>query len=212
MKLKNKGILAPFTVLTSLLTGLVFPLLGSLIALDLGIIKTFYMEGIFLVLIGGFLAQWLLAHSIHDYYHYDKDKRITLSKNSLKILFVISLILLLVIAIYLSFVRGWPVFVFAFIGGVASLYAEGLFHHESQMAFGAMFLVIGSFYVQVATLNLDFLIWIQVLCFSLFAFFSQYGWLLLYRLDDYGFSKNKKNYGILITKSALIFLAIYFLL
>lgn len=110
-------------------------------------------------------------HTIHDYYHYEKDKRITLSKKTLKLLFIFALIFLFIIAIYLSFKRGWPVFVFATIGGVASLYAEGLFHHESQMAFGAMFLVIGSFYVQAATLNLDFLIWLQVICFSLLLFF-----------------------------------------
>jgi len=210
MKFKKKGMFAPFTVLTSLITGAVFPLLGSLIALDVGVIDSLYIEGFILVIIGGFLAQWMLAHSIHDYYHHDKD-RITLSKKTLKILFAVSLVLLTIIAIYLSFKRGWPVFVFAFIGGVASLYAEGLFHHESQMAFGAMFLVIGSFYVQVATLNLDFLVWLQILCFSLFAFFSQYGWLLIYRLDDYGFDEDKKNYSILVTKFALLFLVLYFL-
>lgn len=212
MKFKNKGMLAPFTVLTSLITGSVFPLLGSLIALDLGIVKSFYIEGVILVILGGFLAQWLLAHSIHDYYHFEKDKRITLPKKTLKILFILSLLFLLIIAIYLSIERGWPVFVFAIIGGITCLYAEGLFHHESQMAFGAMFLVIGSFYVQVATLDFDVLTWIKVLSFSLFAFFSQYGWLLIYRLDDYGFDENKKNYGILITKIALLFLVIYFLL
>ena len=211
MKFKKKGMFAPFTILTSLITGAVFPLLGSLIALDVGVIDSLYIEGFILVIIGGFLAQWMLAHSIHDYYHHDKDKRITLSKKTLKLLFAFSLVLLTIIAIYLSFKRGWPVFVFAFIGGIASLYAEGLLHHESQMAFGAMFLVIGSFYVQVSTLKLDFLIWLQVLCFSLFAFFSQYGWLLIYRLDDYEFDENKKNYSILITKVALLFLVLYFL-
>ena len=63
-------------------------------------------------------------------------------------LFVISLIILISIAIYLTVERGWPVMVFAIIGGIMSMYAEGLLHHESQMAFGAMFLVIGAFYFQ----------------------------------------------------------------
>jgi hypothetical protein len=92
------------------------------------------------------------------------------------------------------------------------MYAEGLLHHESQMAFGAMFLLIGGFYVQVATLDLDYIIWIKVICLSIFAFVSQYGWLLFYRLDDYGWNKKIKNRSILITKTGLIFLIIYFLL
>jgi len=212
MKLEKKGMIAPFTILTSVFTGMGFPLLGSLVALDLGVIQDAYVEGIILVVIGGFLAQWILAHTIHDIYHMKIEERITFSKKKLKALFVISLLILLVIAIYLALQRGWPVLVFSVIGGIVSMYAEGLLHHESQMAFGAMFLVIGSFYVQVGTLNLDFIIWLRVLCIALFAFFSQYGWLLIYRLDDYKYNESKKNRSILVTKSALIFLILYFLL
>ncbi len=212
MKFEKKGMLAPYTILTSLITGIVFPFLGSLIAIDLGVIKNFYIEGLILVLIGGFLAQWILAHSIHDLYHIKIDKRITFSKTTLKILFVISISILLAIAIYLTLQRGWPVLVFSIIGGVVSLYAEGLIHHESQMAFGAMFLVIGSFYVQVGTLDLSYRIWLRVLCMSLFSFFSQYGWLLIYRLDDYKYNEKKKNISILVTKFSFVFLILYFLL
>ena len=40
MKFENKGMLAPFTIITSVITGAVFPLLGSLLALDLGLIES----------------------------------------------------------------------------------------------------------------------------------------------------------------------------
>jgi len=168
--------------------------------------------GIILVMVGGFLAHWILSHTVHDYFHYKIEKRHTISKKALLILMVTSAVVLLVIAIYLSLERGWPVMVFSVIGAFVSLYAEGLLHHESQMAFGAMFLLIGGFYVQAATLDLGYIIWIKVICLSLFAFVSQYGWLLFYRLDDYGWSKKVKNRSILITKTGLIFLIIYFFL
>lgn len=212
MGFEKKGMLAPFTILTSIFTGMCFPLIGSIIALDLGVVKSLYINGVILVLIGGFLAHWVFAHAVHDYYHYDIEKRVTFSKKLLIILFAISLIILLSIAIYLSFERGWPVMVFAVIGGIMSMYAEGLLHHESQMAFGAMFLVIGGFYVQAGTLNLDYIIWIQVLFIGLFAFFSQYGWLLIYRLDDYKYNEKIKNRNILITKVGLLFLILYLIL
>lgn len=212
MKLEKKGMFAPYTILTSLLTGVCFPLIGSFIALDLGVITHFYMVGIILVVIGGFLTQLIFAHTIHDIYHLDIQERITLSKIKLKILFVLSLLILLAIAAYLTFERGWPVLIFALIGGIVSMYAEGLLHHESQMAFGAMFLVIGSFYVQAGTLNLDITLWLRVLSIALFAFFSQFGWLLIYRLDDYKYDEKTKNRNILITKAALIFLILYFFL
>lgn len=212
MKLEKKGMFAPFTVITSMITGAVFPLLGSLLALDLGVNETAYIEGIVLVMFGGFTTYWVLAHTIHDLYHIEIEERVTLSKKTLKTLMVVSLVILLAIAIYLTTQRGWPVLVFAIIGGIVSLYAEGLLHHEFQIAFGAMFLVIGGFYVQVGTLDLDYIIWLKVMCISIFAFLSQYGWLLIYRLDDYGWSEKIKNRSILITKSALFLLIIYFLL
>jgi hypothetical protein len=212
MKLDKKGMLAPFTILTSVITGAGFPLLGSLLALDLQVINTAYIEGIGLVMVGGFMAHWVLAHAIHDLFHMELEERITFSKKTLKILLVGSLIILFTIALYLTIQCGWPVLVFAVIGGLVSLYAEGLMHHESQMAFGAMFLVIGGFYVQVGTLDLDYRTWFQVLCISLFAFFSQYGWLLFYRLDDYRYNEKIKNRSILVTKAALFFLIIYFIM
>jgi len=212
MKFEKKGMLAPYTVITSIITGIGFALLGSFVAIDLGIIKTAYLEGIALVVIGGFLAQWILAHTIHDIYHMDIEKRITFSKKTLKILLTISASFLLIITIYLTIQRGWPVLIFAAIGGIMSLYAEGLLHNESQMAFGAMFLVIGSFYVQVGTLSLEYIIWLKIICISLFAFLSQYGWILIYRLDDYKYNEKRKNKSILIAKSALFFLILYFLL
>jgi membrane-bound ClpP family serine protease len=140
------------------------------------------------------------------------EKRVTFSETTLKILLVGSLDILIIIALYLTLQCGWPVFVFALIGGLVSLYAEGLLHHESQMAIGAMFLVIGGFYVQAKTLNLDYIIWLRLLCIALFAFLSQYGWLLIYRLDDYKYNERMKNRSILLTKSALVFLVLYFLL
>jgi len=212
MKLEKKGMLAPYTILTSLLTGIGFPLLGSLIALNIGKIEGIYVEGIILVVIGGFVADWVFAHTIHDIYHMKIEERVTFSKRTLKVLLIVSFLFLSMITIYLTLQRGWPVLVFSIIGGIVSMYAEGLLHHESQMAFGAMFLVIGGFYVQVGTLNLDYIVWIRVLCIALFAFFSQYGWLLIYRLDDYEYDEKRKNRNILITKSALIFLILYFLL
>lgn len=212
MKFEMKGMLSPFTILTCIITGGIFPLLGSLIAIDLKIIEQPYMEGIALVMIGGFVAHWILAHTIHDLVHMKIEKRVTLSKKTLKILLVFSLIFLGSIAIYLTIMRGWPVIVFSLIGLIVSMYAEGLLHTEFQMAFGAMFLVIGGFYVQVGTLDLDYIIWIKVICMSLFAFISQYGWLLFYRLDDYKWDVKVKNISILVTKSALFFLILYFIL
>lgn len=212
MKFEKKGMLSSFTIFTSVITGAGFPLLGSIIALDLGVIKAFYIEGIVLVLLGGFIAHWVLAHTIHDLFHIDIEERLTFSKKTLKTLLAVSLLILLGIAIYLTIQRGWPVMVFSIIGAVMSMYAEGLLHHESQMAFGAMFLVIGGFYVQAGTLNLNYLVWVRVLCVSLFAFFSQYGWLLIYRLDDYKYDERKKNISILVTKFAIFFLVLYFLL
>jgi len=50
------------------------------------------------------------------------------------------------------------------------------------------------------------MIWLRLLFLSLFAFFSQYGWLLFYRLDDYGWSPKVRNESILITKIGLPFL------
>lgn len=212
MKFDKKGMMAPFTIVTCIFTGSLFPLLGSLVAIDLKIIETPYLEGIFLVMVGGFIAHWILSHTVHDLFHFDIEKRNTMSKRILKILLVTSATVLLAIAIYLSIQRGWPVMMFSIIGALVSLYAEGLLHHESQMAFGAMFLLIGGFYVQVGTLDLNYIIWLKVICLSIFAFVSQYGWLLFYRLDDYGWNKKIKNKSILITKTGLIFLIIYFLL
>lgn len=211
MKLEKKGMLSPFTIFTCIITGSVFPLLGSLIALDLEVIQQPYITGIILVMFGGFIAHWILSHTIHDLIHMKIEKRDTLPKTTLKILLVFSLVILLAIAFYLSFERGWPVLVFAIIGGIVSLYAEGLLHAESQMAFGAMFLVIGGFYVQVGRLDLDLIVWLKIICMALFAFVSQYGWLLFYRLDDYNWSKKTKNMSILITKTALFFLVLYFI-
>ena len=108
---------------------------------------------------------------------------------------------------------------FSIIGAIVCMYAEGLLHHESQMAFGAMFLVIGSFYVQAgypdgvsSALSLGAKPWIELIFLSLFAFFSQYGWLLFYRLDDYNWSKEVKNRSIILTKLGLVFLVMVFAL
>jgi len=212
MKLEKKGMMSPFTIFTCIITGAIFPLLGSLIALDLGVISEPYVEGIILVMIGGFIAHWVLSHTIHDLIHMKIEKRDTLSKTTLKVLLVFSLVILLSIAIYLTIERGWPVLAFSVIGFFVSLYAEGLLHTESQMAFGAMFLVIGGFYVQAGTLDLDYIIWLKVICMALFAFISQYGWLLFYRLDDYNWDVKTKNISILVTKTALFFLILYFIL
>jgi len=212
MKYEEKGMLGPFTILTSFITGGVFPLLGSLVALNLGAVNELYLPGVALVILGGFLAHWILSHTIHDLVHLKIEQRHTLSKKTLQILLVSSLAILLSIALYLSWQRGWPVMVFSIIGALVSVYAEGYLHHESQMAFGAMFLVIGGFYVQAATLNLNWVIWTKVIAMSLFAFFSQYGWLLFYRLDDYKYDVGVKNKSILIAKTGLFFLLIYLFL
>ena len=208
----EKGMFSIFTILTSIITGAFFPLLGSLIAFNLKVINSLYLEGIILTMFGGFIAHWVLAHTIHDLFHYEIEDRITISKNKLKTLFVLSILVLLAIALYLTYKRGWPVLILAIVGGILCLYAEGLLHHESQMAFGAMFLVIGGFYVQAATLEISVIVWLKVLSLSLFAFLSQYGWLLFYRLDDYNWSQKMKTRSILVTKSGLVFLIIYFLM
>jgi hypothetical protein len=214
MAIEKKGMLSPFTIFTSIITGGFFPLLGSFFAAIF--LEKIYWTGVILTSFGGFLTHYVLAHTIHDLYHYEIEARYTLSKKALKILLVASLTILLFIAIYLAWQSGWPVIVFAIIGAIVSLYAEGLFHHESQMAIGAMFLVIGSFYVQMGyfhgveeTFKLG-KEWLEVILLSLFAFFSQYGWLLFYRLDDYGWSPKKRNESILITKIGLIFLVALF--
>ncbi|MEA2055172.1 MAG: hypothetical protein U9O96_08755 [Candidatus Thermoplasmatota archaeon] len=217
MPLEKKGMTSSFTILTCIMTGGLFPVLGSFFAYGTGAIENFsdmYWTGLLLTSVGGFLAHYLLSHTIHDLYHYEIEERMTLSKKKLIILLSASLIILLSIAIYLTLAAGWPVMVFSVIGAIVCLYAEGLIHSEFQMAFGAMFLVIGSFYVQVgyyhhamnAFFEISGMIWLRLIFLSLFAFFSQYGWLLFYRLDDYGWSPKVKNKSILITKIGLPFL------
>ena len=220
MAIEEKGMLSPFTLFTSIITGGFFPLLGSFFAKIAVPSINIYWMGVTLTSIGGFLTHYFLAHTIHDLYHMKIEKRITLSKRALKIIFAIVAAILLFIAFYLTYYTGWPVLAFAAIGAIASMYAEGLIHHESQMAVGAMFLVIGSFYVQlgyamhgnVAKVFSYSMAWIECLLLSLFAFFSQYGWLLFYRLDDYGWDPKKRNESILITKIGLIFLVAVFAL
>ena len=124
---------------------------------------------------------------------------------------VVSAAILLMIALYLTWMVGWPVLVFSVLGAVLCMYGRGLLYHESMMAFGALFLVIGAFYVQVGTFNIESVIWLKVVFLSLFSFFSQYGWLHMYRLDHYGWSERERNRGILITKMGLPFLILYFL-
>ncbi len=217
MALEEKGMTSPFTVLTSVITGGLFPILGSLFAYNTGALENFndiYWTGLVLTSLGGFLAHYLLSHTIHDLYHYEIEERTTFSKQTLKILLAVSLVILLAIAVYLTLIAGWPIMAFAIIGAVACMYAEGLIHSEFQMAFGAMFLVIGSFYVQVgyyhhaldAFSEISGMIWLRLLFMSLFAFFSQYGWLLFYRLDDYGWSPKVRNESIIMTKIGLPFL------
>ena len=46
MKFQSKGMLSPFTVITSVLTGVGFPLLGSFVALDIGVVDTVYINEI----------------------------------------------------------------------------------------------------------------------------------------------------------------------
>ena len=220
MAIEEKGMLSPFTLFTSIITGGFFPLLGSFFAKIAVPTISIYWTGVILTSLGGFLTHYFLAHTIHDLYHMKIEKRFTLSKNTLKLLFLITAAILLFIAFYLTYHTGWPVLAFAFVGAIASMYAEGLIHHESQMAIGAMFLVIGSFYVQLGyAMNGnagkvfgETKAWIECLLLSLFAFFSQYGWLLFYRLDDYGWSERKRNESILITKIGLIFLVALFAL
>lgn len=211
MAIEKKGMLSPFTIFTSIITGGFFPLLGSFFASLF--INKIYWTGLILTSIGGFLAHYILAHSIHDLFHYEIEARVTLSKKTLKVMLFSSASILLFIAIYLAYYCGFPVLIFAFIGAVACAYAEGLIHHESQMAIGAMFLVIGSFYVQIGYIkafDIGIKAWLELAMLSLFAFFSQYGWLLFYRLDDYGWSPKVRNKSILITKMGLIFLVILF--
>jgi len=212
MPLGSKGMLSPFTVITSFITGGLFPFLGSVVAVDTGAVNVLNIPNMLLVIVGGFLAHWLLAHTVHDLYHYDIEKRNTFSKPMLKVLLVVSAVVLLSIAFYLSYTVGWLVLVFSAIGAVTCLYGEGLLHHESQMAVAAFFLVVGAFYVQTGTLKLPAKVLFRLLSISLFAFFSQYGWLLFYRLDDYGWSPAVRNKSIILTKTGLPFLILYFLL
>jgi hypothetical protein len=122
----------------------------------------------------------------------------------------VSAAVLLMIALYLTWVAGWPILVFSGLGALFCMYGRGLLYHESMMAFAALFLVIGGFYVQVGTFNLDGVIWVKILFLALFAFFSQYGWLHMYRLDHYDWSERERNRGILITKMGLPFLVLFF--
>jgi len=217
MAIEQKGITSPFTVATSIITGGLFPLLGAFFAYSTGAISALEdmaWLALALTVIGGFLAHYLLSHTIHDLFHYEIEERATFSRQTLKIMLIVTVIVLLGIAIYLTLQAGWPVMVFAVIGALVSMYAEGLFHSEAQMAIGAMFLVIGSFYVQVGSLyhgldaftEINGMIWLKVAMLSLFAFFSQYSWLLFYRLDDYDWSPRIRNQSILLTKLGLPFL------
>ena len=69
MAIEKKGMLSPFTVFTSIITGGFFPLLGSFFA---GIfLEKIYWTGVVLTAIGGFIAHYVLAHTIHDIFHYE---------------------------------------------------------------------------------------------------------------------------------------------
>ena len=69
----KKGIFSPFTIATSLVTGGLFPLLGSVAAVSTGALESLYLQRLILVVLGGFLAHWLLTHTIHDLLHYEED-------------------------------------------------------------------------------------------------------------------------------------------
>lgn len=194
------------------MTGGLFPFIGSVVALATGATATLNWFYILLVVIGGFTAHWVLAHTIHDIDHYDREARLTLSKKALKILMIGSIILLMLIAVYFTLQVGWPILVFSSIGFVACLYGEGLLHSEVQMAIAAFFLVVGGFYVQAGTLFLPPKIWLQVMCMGMFGFYAQYGWLLFYRIDDYGWDPGARNESILVSKIAIPFLIGYFLI
>lgn len=217
MLLEEKGITSPFTVATCVITGGLFPLLGAFFAAATGAVPSWSdlsWGAMALTAVGGFLAHYMLSHTIHDLYHYELEERSTLGRRTLKLLLIATVVVLLAVAVYLTLLAGWPVMVFAVIGAVVSMYAEGLFHSEVQMAVGAMFLVVGSFYVQVGSLHhgmsaftsINGMIWLKLAFLSLFAFFSQYGWLLFYRLDDYDWSPRMRNKSILIAKLGLPFL------
>ncbi len=216
MLLEEKGITSPFTLATCVITGGLFPLLGGFFASATGAVPLADLAwgALGLTAVGGFLAHYMLSHTIHDLFHYELEERATLSRRTLKLLLVATLLVLLGIAVYLTLQAGWPVMAFAVVGAAVSMYAEGLFHSEIQMALGAMFLVIGSFYVQVGSLyhgleafgSINGMIWLKLVFLSLFAFFSQYGWLLFYRLDDYDWSPRMRNKSILIAKIGLPFL------
>ena len=93
--------LSPYTIITCIFTGALFPLLGSLLALDLNVVDKPYYEGIILVMIGGFIAHYLLSHTIHDLVHLKIEKRETTSPTTLKILLVSSAVFyLLLLFIY----------------------------------------------------------------------------------------------------------------
>jgi hypothetical protein len=68
MKFEKKGMLSPFTIITSIFTGCFFPIIGSYLSINLNVIETPYIEGIVLVIFGGFITHWILAHSIHDFF------------------------------------------------------------------------------------------------------------------------------------------------
>lgn len=212
MSVDQKGMFSSYTILTSFMTGGLFPFLGSVIALSTGAVTSLQWFYLILVVIGGFTAHWVLAHTIHDLDHYALEPRKTLSKKALKALMILSIIVLLSIAFYLTIQVGWPVLIFSIIGFIACLYGEGLLHYELQMAIAAFFLIIGAFYVQTGTLFLSTKIWLQAICMGMFGFFAQYGWLLFYRLDDYGWDPGVRNKSILISKIGIPFLIGYFLI
>ncbi len=84
------------------MTGGLFPLLGSVVAVTLGAVEKLDLSRLALVILGGFIAHWLLTHTIHDLLHFDEGdaegKRQTLSKKSLKGLMILSLVPIVAIA------------------------------------------------------------------------------------------------------------------
>lgn len=204
---KRKGTFSTYTIFTAILTGGAFSLIGSLIAPET------YLDRLILAAVGCFLAHWILSHAFHDLYHYTEKERkemSTVSTCMLKVLIIVSAVVLLFIAIYLALQAGWMVIVFAVIGAVLCTYAKHLLYHEIMYALAGFFALMGSFYVQTSHFSMDMLT-LKALLMSMFAFFTCYGWIHIYRLDHYGWTAKERNKGLTITKLGIPFLILYFL-
>lgn len=195
----SKGLASKEYILFSVLVAFQLSLLGSFAAWP-----TIYADRLILAGIAAFLAEGVMAHSVHDIVHGGERK--TLSKKWLLTMFVVGTVAFFVIIVVLALKAGWPLLLFGAAGVVLSLYAKGLLYDEKMFSTGCFLVVLASYYVQTSTVTLG------ILMLAAFVFMLTFGGIRVYRLDDYPNPMEEKNKGLFLILLSIPFLIVALLL